>query len=267
MPVPNAQLKRELFSTLMAAVRDNDVAAVDRWLDPNADHANVRRTLLRASNDAQQTPLMAAAALGREALVDRLLNVDPSLARQTVQGMTALHLVTQSLSVQTLQRLLPFSDPSVRDANGMTALMLAARQGLDEFLAPLLAVSDPMVVDEHGCNALILAALHGWPRAVVQIAQRAPESARQRSWRGTAFQIMAYEVDHHTDDPAERFRALDHLATLDPNPGLVQRTLQRYGIEHFPIWRAAREGQTLREAFTDHARSDAGPTIKDRVRL
>lgn len=119
--------------------------------------------------------------------------------------------------------------------------------------------------DENGRNALLLAALHDWPRAVLRLLPLAPVAAQHSTPAdGTAFQAMAFEVETHTDN-GQRLIALDHLAVYEPDQALVTRTVQRYGVEHFPRWTVHREREALQTTLDG---SDGiKPDVKGRARL
>ena len=122
------------------------------------------------------SPLHAAAKVG-PAEVERLCKirqdalspVDFQLfldSHANKNGQTALHVATQTGSVETVQKLMSFgaqTDP--RDVNGRTCWLYAGRYGhlglVKNFLETATAQCTQDVVDSHGDSILHLAATHG----------------------------------------------------------------------------------------------------------
>jgi ankyrin repeat protein len=146
---------------------DNDDAAMLTFLlkqrfDPDS------------STEALNTPLINAAALGRNECVRALLANGANPARSGVTGMTALHHAVDKGHVQTVNLLLRDKrvDVKARDKDKRDPLLIAVGFRTDSpypsedlVRALLTHGADPNTIDRFGRSALIDAAAHGYEGA------------------------------------------------------------------------------------------------------
>ena len=121
---------------LFAAARDNDLPVVKSLLANGADPNYVFSMPLGRSTGA--TPLMVAAAFGRDAVVAQLLDVGATLDSEADDGLTALRFATQQNHSSTVELLLQAGadiDGTERSGNPLT---IASQLGFDAVAEVLL---------------------------------------------------------------------------------------------------------------------------------
>ena len=106
-------------------------------------------------NLSRQTPLMQAAMMGNQYMVEKLIDV--SAKRQDVRGLTALMYASKVNEIGVIH-LLKGKESRLTDKMGMTALMYAAARGFPEAVAALKDLEQGQQ-DSYGWSALIYTCL------------------------------------------------------------------------------------------------------------
>ena len=141
----------DLDKTLWLAAETGDQALVASTLHEGAD-ANARQS----GKSGMPTPLLAAAFLGHERIIDLLLEHGVDLEMTNAQDRTALIQAADEGYAAIVHRLLTKGAcPDHRDFCGQTALHVSVWEGYADVVAGLLAAgADPNVKDISGYTPL-----------------------------------------------------------------------------------------------------------------
>ena len=130
----HAQSNERVESALILAVWNNKALEIEQLLQLGVDVNTV--------NHFGQTPLMIAAMLGNEKIVDLMLKNEASIDVVDNKGLTALMLAARNGQQQVVEFLLNNgANINVQDKHGMTALMHAASFGHQETVEIILRFS------------------------------------------------------------------------------------------------------------------------------
>lgn len=170
MPKARMAKDQEMAATFFAAIRDNDLPAMERLLKQGAE---IEGTLKEA------TPLICAAESGHPAAVTFLLDNGAQVDTTNHVRRTALSCAVCEQSPSGVVELLLSrgANPHAKDHMGDSVLMLAASKGNTRAIKLLLALD--AAIDFRGNNnetPLIQAAFGGHAEAVVLLIERGADA-------------------------------------------------------------------------------------------
>jgi ankyrin repeat protein len=175
---------------------------------------------------AQARPqIIAAAARGDTAGVQRALAADTALDTPDVDGTTALHWAVRGDHEAVVTLLLAAgASATVAEHHGVTPLQLAAQNGNPDILRRLLdAGADPNETGPSGETVLIIAARTGRPEALALLLDRgAHVDGRDTNFAQTA--LMAAAREGHADAVdllLERGADVNAQTRMGPTPPFV----------------------------------------------
>lgn len=169
------------FTPLHMAVRDSEYEAVKKLLR-QGEHVNA------ASTVSGVTPLILAAQMGHEPIVDVLLDADAAVNTTDTVNSTALMYASSKGYVgivnKLLQRGADVNVKSPKDRLDSTALTLAAGNGHDAVLELLLKAGADIDwrTERDGFSALMLAAELGhWSTVSILLSAGASQDLKDRN--------------------------------------------------------------------------------------
>jgi len=128
------------------------------------------------------TPLIAAAGVYKNGLIEALLEAGADLAVTDTSGNTALHIAAFKWELGNVLELLEAgAEPNAQSANGMTPLIFAASVNAADVVTALMDYgAEPNLRDAHGHTALNL----------VGAADSNSNAARHTEWRNEVIRLL-----------------------------------------------------------------------------
>lgn len=125
-------------------------------------------------------------------------------------GYTALMHAAENGHRETLEFLLPFSDPNARSRYSRTALILAAEEGDMACVNALVAHTNPNLQNKHGYTALMAAVVFGRMECAMELA-KVTDISLQSTLGATAREL------------ADSFCRVPHFGPMIENVALAAR--------------------------------------------
>jgi len=241
------------WTLLHHAVSYGTVAGFDAllpWSDANAMDLN------------GGTPLMMAAALAEEPLIERVLQAGANPLAVDHAGYSALMYAASAASREAVALLAPLSDAAQATThNGRDALMLAAMNG-DEFawenVQILLEASDPSKTDVEGHTALTLAARAGSDGSAEVIWEALPELQKQKQGP------CAFALTKSPEHEGISWNMLDRFAVFAEEEAAlaVFKRQGPQGRERMPRFAAIQESRELSRVVARSAEANGGESAQ-----